>query len=208
MSRGRRALVLGGLALLLGSLAAADMAGREQALRRSLGPAVPVVVARARIAPGGTIGERSLALRRVPARYAPAGSFRDAAEVVGARAGVAIPAGADLQPALLAGAGEPAPPRAGERIARVVAVGAARELPPGALADLLITTDGPGGEPRTRLALRGAEVISSAAAPRADSGDVAGLPRVALALRVTLRQAIALVEAQNGARELRALSQP
>jgi pilus assembly protein CpaB len=184
------------------------MQGREQALQRRLGPEAAVVVAGAPIAPGATIRERSLAVRRVPARYAPTGGFRDPAEVVGARAGVAIPAGADLQPALLASAGEPAPARAGERVARVVAVGAARELPPGALADLLITTDGPGGEPRTRLALRGAEVISSAPAPRADSGDAAGLPRVALALRVTLRQAIALVQAQNGARELRALPQP
>lgn len=208
MSRGRRSLILGGLALLIGSLAAADMAGRERALRESLGPLVPVVVAHSQIASGTTIGERSLALRRMPARYVPAGAFRDTAEVVGARAGVAIPAGADLQSALLAAAGEAAPPRPGERVARVVAVGAARELPPGSLADLLITTDGPGGEPRTRLALRGAEVISSAPAARSDSGDAAGLPRVALALRVTLAQAIEIVEAQNGARELRALPRP
>ena len=211
MTRGRRAAVLGGLALVLGSLAASDIAGREAALRRGLGPVVPVLVTRAELAQGAAISPRALAVRRTPERYAPAGAFGDPAEVVGARTGVAVPAGTDLQPALLAGAGEAgevAPARSGERVARIVAVGAARELQPGTLADLLITRDGPGGRARTRLALRAAEVLSAAPAPRAPEGDLAGLPRVALALRVTLAQAIELVEAQNGARELRALPRP
>ena len=64
--------------------------------------------------------------------------------------------------------------RPGERIARIVAVGAARELAPGTLTDILITRDGPGGAARTRLALRGAEVVASAPAPRAPEGDQAG----------------------------------
>lgn len=211
MTRARRALLLGGLAVVLGSLAAADMGGREAALRRALGPGVPVLVARSDIPLGAPIRASALALRRIPERYAPAAAFRDPAEVAGARAGVAIPAGTDLQPVLLAGAGRaggPAPTGPGERVARIVAVGAARELAPGTLTDVLITRDGPGGVARTRLALRGAEVLSSAPAPRAGEGDQSALPRVALALRVTLDQAIALVEAQNGARELRALPRP
>jgi len=210
MSGGRRAAVLGGLAVVLGSLAASDVSGREAALTRGLGPVVPVVVARAEIPAGAPIGAASLAVRRSPSRYAPARAFHDPAEVVGGRAGVQIPAGTDLQPALLAGAGaaSPATVRPGERIARIVAVGAARELAPGTLTDILITRDGPGGAARTHLALRAAEVVASAPAPRAPEGDQAGLPRAALALRVTLRQAIALVEAQNGARELRALPRP
>ncbi len=210
MSRGRRAAVLGGLAIVLGSLAASDVAGREAALRRGLGPIVPVLVARGDIRAGEPILARELAIRHAPARYAPASAFRAAAEVVGARAGVQIAAGTDLQPALLAGAqgAEATSVRPGERIARIVAVGAARELAPGTLTDVLITRDGPGGAARTRLALSGAEVVASAPAPRAPEGDQAGLPRAALALRVTLRQAIALVEAQNGARELRALPRP
>ena len=210
MSGGRRAAVLGGLAVVLGSLAASDVSGREAALRRGIGPIVPVVVVRAQIAAGAPIRASSLAVRRAPSRYAPVRSFHDPAEVVGGRAGVPIPPGTDLQPALLAGAGAASPQsvRAGERIARIVAVGAARELAPGTLTDILITRDGPGGSARTRLALRAAEVVASAPAPRAPEGDGAGLPRAALALRVTLRQAIALVEAQNGARELRALPRP
>ena len=90
----------------------------------------------------------------------------------------------------------------------MVVVGAASELEPGTLTDVLITTDGSAGAPRTRLALRGAEVVAAAPAPRIQEGDQAGLPRATVALRVTLRQAIALVEAQNGARELRALPRP
>ena len=41
MTRARRALLLGGLAVVLGSLAASDVAGREAALRRGAGPARP-----------------------------------------------------------------------------------------------------------------------------------------------------------------------
>ena len=210
MSTGRRAAVLGGLAVVLGSLAASDVSGREAALRRGLGPIVRVVVARAQIPAGAPVRAASLAVRRAPSRYAPSQTFHDPAEVVGARAGVSIPAGTDLQPALLAGASAASEVtvRPGERIARIVAVGVARELSPGTLTDVLITRDGPGGSARTRLALRAAEVVASAPAPRSPEGDQAGLPRVALALRVTLRQAIALVEAQNGARELRALPRP
>ena len=210
MSGGRRAAVLGGLAVVLGSLAASDVSGREAALRRGLGPIVRVVVARAQIPAGAPVRAASLAVRRAPSRYAPSQTFHDPAEVVGARAGVSIPAGTDLQPALLAGASAASEVtvRPGERIARIVAVGVARELSPGTLTDVLITRDGPGGSARTRLALRAAEVVASAPAPRSPEGDQAGLPRVALALRVTLRQAIALVEAQNGARELRALPRP
>lgn len=208
MTRARRAAVLGGLALVLGSLSASDVGRREAALRRAVGPVVPVLVARAAVPVGAVLRPRVLAVRRMPRRYAPAGSFADPAEVAGARAGVAIPAGADLQPALLASAASAALPRAGERVARVVAVGSSRELRPGSLADVLITRDGPSGSARTRLALCGAEVLSSAPAPRAADGEGPSLPRVTLALRVTLAQAIRLVEAQNDARELRALAHP
>ncbi|MDX6714872.1 MAG: pilus assembly protein CpaB, partial [Baekduia sp.] len=44
MTRRRRAALLLGLAFLLGALAASDVAGREAALQRSVGRAVPVVV--------------------------------------------------------------------------------------------------------------------------------------------------------------------
>ncbi|MCU0313567.1 MAG: SAF domain-containing protein [Solirubrobacteraceae bacterium] len=208
MSPRRRALVLGGLALLLGALAVSDVAGREAALRRSVGPLTAVLVAREPIARGAVVQAGALAVRRVPARYAPQGRFTAAAQVTGARTAVAIPPGADLHPALLAGAEEAlAAARPGERITRIIAVGSADELPPGTRADILITRDAGDGA-RTRLALAGAEVVGARAAPGLDAGEAAGLPRVALALRVTVRQAVLLTEAQADARELRALPRP
>ena len=77
MSRRRRAFALAGLALVLGALAASDVAGREAALQRRLGPAVPVVVARANLPADRLIRVSDLAVRHVPARYAPAASFSD-----------------------------------------------------------------------------------------------------------------------------------
>jgi len=213
VSRRRRALLLGGLSLLLGALAAADVAGREAALDARLGPAIAVVVARTAIAPGARIERRDLAVRLVPERYAPRGAFGAPAEVAGARAAVALPAGTDLGPAALAGT-RPGPAGAlvgappGERIARIVAVGAASELPAGSRADILVTREGVDGGAVTRVALRDVEVVGARPAEAVPEGSGTGLPRVGLALRVTVRQAVFLVEAQATARELRALPRP
>ncbi len=213
MSRRRRAAVLGGLSLVLGALAASDMAGREAALDARLGPAVGVVVARAPIARGARIERRDLAVRLVPARFAPREAFGAPAEVAGARAQVTVAAGTDLSPAVLAGA-EPGPAGAlvgagpQERVTRIVAVGAAAELPAGSRTDLLVTRDAPGGGAVTRLALRDVEVVGASPASAIPEGSGAGLPRVALALRVTVRQAVFLAQAQSSARELRALPRP
>ena len=213
MTRRRRAAVLIGLALILGALAASDVAGREAALRREVGPAVPVLVARSAIPAGRRIGPRSLAVRRVPARYAPAGALRAPAEAVGLRAAVAIAAGADLDLAMLDDGSRDALPagpvlRPGERVAQVVAVGALEATPPGARVDVLVTREGSGGERggSTTLALEDVEVLAAGAAPQAGAAaNDSGLPRVALELRVSVRQAVYLAAAQSFARELRVL---
>src|SRR3954449_13130777 len=75
MSRRRRGLLLAGLALLLGGLAASDVAGREAALDRRLGPSVEVVVAREALSAGERLTAARLAVRRVPARFAPRAGF-------------------------------------------------------------------------------------------------------------------------------------
>jgi pilus assembly protein CpaB len=209
MTRRRRAAALLGLALLLGALAASDVAGREAALRRGLGPAVPVVVARSEIPAGGRLVARRLAVRRVPARYAPAGAFRGVEELGGLRAAVAIPAGADLEPALVSdgtgGAAAGAPVRPGERVAQIVATGAPELIAPGGRVDVVVTRERGGGGPgATTLALEDVEVLAAAPATAAEA-DAQGGPRVALSLRVTLRQAVYLAAAQSFARELRVL---
>lgn len=210
MTPGRRAAALGGLALLLGGVAASDVHEREAAVRRSLGPLVPVLVASSPIPAGATIRRGRLAVRRVPARFAPRGAFRRAVEVEGARAGVSIARGTDLVPALLAtgrASGSPASLSPGERIARVLVVGASDELRPGGRADVLVS-GAPGGA--TRVLLAGARILASrpAASPAGADGPSSELPHAILALRVALREAIALAEAQNGSGELRALARP
>ena len=96
MSRRRRGALLAGLALLLGGLAASDVAGREAALRRELGPLVDVVVAREPLAAGSRLTAARLGVRRVPARFAPRGGFASAEALDGLRVRAAVPAGTDV----------------------------------------------------------------------------------------------------------------
>jgi pilus assembly protein CpaB len=215
MTRRRRAAALLGLALLLGVLAASDVAGREAALRRELGPTVAVVVVRAPLRAGERITRASLAVREVPVRYAPPGALRDPAAAVGQRAAVAIAERTDLAASLLAVSAAGAAPRRpvlrrGERALDLVAVGAADAVVAGARVDVLVTDDGRGGVPGlTRLALADAEVLAARPSPTAGEPEAAGgLPRVLVTLRVTVRQAVALTAAAAAARQVRLLPRP
>jgi pilus assembly protein CpaB len=204
VTRRRRALVLAGLALALGGLAAADVTGREAALQRRLGGPVDVVVARDPIAAGARVRPRDLAVRRVPRRFAPGGAVASPAALLGLRAAVDVPAGTDLTVGMVGdgdGDGEPGPGgppvRRGERVADVVAQGSAELVAAGGRVDVLVTQEPRPGRPgATVLALEDVEVLSA---------RPAGAGRVAVALRVTVRQAIYLAAAQAFARELRLL---
>jgi pilus assembly protein CpaB len=199
VSRRRRAFALAGLALVLGALAASDVAGREAALQRRLGPAVPVVVARADLPAGRIVRESDLAIRRVPARYAPAASFSDPSQAAGLRTAAAVVHGTDLAPALLAtGDGaDGATLRPGERVADLVAAGPPKLVRAGGRVDVLVTRAG-----AARLALEDVEVL--AASPAGDDSS-SGARKVAVSLRVTVRQAVYLAAAQSFAREIRVL---
>lgn len=209
MTRRRRAAVLLGLALLLGGLAASDVAGREAALRRALGPTVPVVVARTAIAPGTPLDARRLAVRRVPARFAPSAAYASPAALAGTRAATAVSAGEDLSPSAVDdGTAAPgAPVRAGERVADLVARGPAALIRAGGRVDVLVTRERGDGTGTTSVALEDAEVLAARAVPGDDDTTTAtGLrDRVAVSLRVTARQAVYLVAAESFARELRLL---
>ena len=212
MTRRRRALLLGGLALVLGGLAASNVAGREAALERRIGGLVDVVVAREPIAAGARIRASMLAIRRVPRRFAPAGTTGLPQALVGRRTSVDVPADADLTAGMIGGdgAGPAGPPvQRGERIANVTALGSPELIVPGSRVDVLVTSepaDGAAGE--AVLALEDVEVVAAAAASAGDaaaaSKSTAG-PRVVASLRVTLRQAVYLAAAQDFARELRLL---
>ena len=199
MTKRRRSLLLLGLALLLGTLAASDVAGREAALEARLGPTVPVVVARAALDAGKPIAARQLTVRQVPQRFAPQDAYASPQQLAGQRPAAAIPAGADVTAAALAqdASAVGAPVRRGERIADVVATGSAELITAGTRVDVLVTR-----ERQSRLALEDVEVLQAAPA-EADQSSAA--PRITASLRVTLRQAVYLAAAQSFARELRLL---
>jgi pilus assembly protein CpaB len=214
VTRRRRAAALLGLALLLGVLAASDVAGREAALRRQLGPTVAVVVVRTPLRAGERIARAALAVREVPERYAPPGALRDPQAAVGQRAAVAIAERTDLAASLLA-VPEAAAPRGpvlrrGERALDLVAVGAADAVVAGAHVDVVVTYDGRAGAPGpTRLAQADVEVLGARAPPTADAPESAGgLPRLVATLRVTVGQAVALTAAAAAARQVRLLPRP
>jgi pilus assembly protein CpaB len=196
MTRRRRAAVLLALAAALGLLSSAHMSRREAALRAQLGPLTEVVVARSDLAAGASVELDDLAVRRLPARYAPAGEPTFAAALAGHRLAVPVPAGAAVTPELL----QRAPPtpeslvRRGERAVEVVASGSVET---GARVDVVITTD-----KRTQLALQNVEVIRARPAPaKEDTG-----PRVTATLRVSAEDAVYLVAAQSFARDVRLLA--
>ncbi len=200
MTRRRRALLLLGLALALGGLAATDVSRRERAVEAQLGPLTDVVVARRPLAAGRTIRLEDLAIRRLPARYAPAGASAYAGELAGRRLAVPVPAGGPVTPALLARA--PVTPAAavatGQRALELVATGSAA---PGVRVDVVVTSDRrAGASGRARLALENLEVLATRPAPAKD-----GAPRVAATLRVTPAQAVYLTAAQSFASDIRLL---
>lgn len=202
MSRRRRALLMVGLAVVLAAFAAADVQRRERALHAAVGPRTTVVVAARPLPAGEPLTAERLTVRALPRRYAPRDAAEQPEQLIGLRPRVTIPAGHDVAPSILDDGG-PGVLRAGERIAEIVAIGDARTVRPGVRVDVLVTRDAGRSAGSTRLALEDAEVVDVSPAP-ADGGDTAGR-RIAIGLRVTIRQAVYLAAAQNFATELRVL---
>ena len=199
MSRRRRAALLLGLALVLGALAASDVARREAALREQVGPTVEVLVASGPLSAGRPLEPGDIAVRRVPERFASAGVVVPEL-LVGQRLAVAVPAGAPLDDHLLErtapGAGSLI--RRGERAAEVVGRASPELVVAGAHLDVVVTR-----ERRAELALEDVEVLATRpvrAAEREGEG-----PQVAATLRVTVAQAVYLAAASAYANEIRLL---
>jgi pilus assembly protein CpaB len=195
VSRRRRAALLLGLALVLGALAASDVARRERALREQAGPAVETLVASAPLAAGRRIEPGDLAVRRVPERFAP-GAVAVPDLLVGRRLAVDVPAGAPLDVHLLERAALAAGPviRRGERAAEVVARGSPELVLDGVRVDVVVTR-----ERSTELALEDVEVLAARPAREGEGRQVAAT------LRVTVPQAVYLAAASTYATEIRLL---
>lgn len=199
MSRRRRGVLLVGLAIVLGALAAADVGRREAALDARLAPMVPVLVAGADLRAGDTLAPARLDVQQVPRRWAPQGAASAPGEVAGATLAVDLPAGAYVTAMDLATDGAATGPvAAGERAVEILATGSTELIEAGARVDVLVTRDDTG----TRLALQDVEVLDARGAPPATQGAV---ERVSATLRVTVRQAVYLTAAQSFASDLRLL---
>jgi pilus assembly protein CpaB len=217
-SRRRRGAVLLALALAAGGLASSRVERRERGIEAQVGSPVPVVVAAADLRQGQRIGEeqaaRALAVRQVPARYAPPDALAAPDEAVGATLAAPVAAGGYVTAAALAAPGdggdEPGSALApGQRAVQVAVTGADElaEAGPGALVDVLVTTERGEGSGRTYLALEAVELLSvrpGGGEPAA--GETADAAATTLAtLRVTLRQAVFLAAAESFARAIRLL---
>jgi pilus assembly protein CpaB len=214
MTRRRRGVLLLGLAAVCAGLAASLVNQYANDVSAQVGPLQPVVVAR-RDVPRGTlvtpaIARSALDQRRVPLRFAPPRSLRAPQEALGYRTLASIAMGDYVGEAQLGTPRRAPRPHGmqGGRLVEVAVTGArtlAGALRPGALVDVLVTTDGDSGSPRTYLALQRVQLIdfreSSGTAAR-DGADATAT------VRVTLRQAVTLIAAQNFAREVRVVARP
>lgn len=206
MSHRRRALGLLGLALVLGGLAASDVSRREAALARQLEPLVDVVVAQRPLPAGRRLRVEDLGLVRMPQRYAPVDRAEAAELLVGERLAIAVaPRGFVTEGHLDLEVPTVDPVGRGERAVAVVALAEPGSIQPGVRVDVLVTREGEGGEAgRAELALQDVEVLAARPVP-SDDGAEDGLPRVAVTLRVRVRQAVYLAAAQSFARAVRLL---
>lgn len=203
MSRRRRGALLLGLALALGGLAASDVARREASMRSQLAPLVTVVTASRDLEPGHSLRASDLALRRVPARYAPIGAGAPPEELLGRSLAAAVPRGGYV------GAGQiereavsaVAPVRRGERAVEVAGLAPPELVGPGARIDVLALPERGAAE----VALEDVEVLGVKPADARDGGAGASPPRTIATLRVTVRQALYLASLETRPGELRLL---
>jgi pilus assembly protein CpaB len=215
--RRRRGLLLLSVGLASGGLAASQVHERERRAAEQLGPSVAVLVATRDLRAGVRIGPEAVALRSVPARFAPPDVLTSGARVLGARTAVPVAAGSYMNEGLFAGGERPEERglRRGQRAVTVeVAGGTVAGLAPGARVDVLVSTESGADGGRTSMPLAGAELVrldetTGNGYPDSDGDpDTPGGQAALATLRVSLRQAIYLTAADNFAREIRLLSRP
>jgi pilus assembly protein CpaB len=210
--RRRRAIVMLALALACGGFAASRVERRERQVEARVGAPVPVLVARTDLPAGARLGEPVLAVREVPARYAPPDALASPAEASGLRLGAGIAAGGYVTAGVLEsgpeGEGEGRHElRRRERAVEVAVAGgrAVGEAGPGARVDVVVTEEPRSGGGRSYLAMEDVEVLGLRPADEGEArAEKTGADTLAT-LRVTLRQAVFLAAANSFAREIRLL---
>jgi len=210
MSRRTRAIAFAVGALVAAIAAGAIADGYGDSVARGYGALRPVVVAAAQLPAGAvlvpTVAEKDLEVRRVPARFVPAGALRDPAEALGLAPAAAIPSGAYLLAAQLRPprTGAPGPRLAADRRPVQISVSGAEALavagasPVGSRVDVVITTEPrDGGAGRTYVAAAGVPLLGLGPSPE---GDATGIAEATLGL--TRAQALRLIAAESFARQV------
>ena len=222
MRRRVRAIAFGCAALACAALAAAMTGGYREDIQSELGPLRSVVVASVRIPAHQAIAakqiDKLLDVRRVPARFAPAGALAIPDQAAGRAPTAAIPAGTYVLAAQLREPGKHHPPKHHARLAPgskpvEISVTGAEALaaggadPVGARVDVVVTTEpGPGGgSGRTYIAAKDVRLLALAQSGDAGSNGYAtpdADPWTAT-LALTRSQALRLIQAENFARGVR-----
>jgi Flp pilus assembly protein CpaB len=217
MSRRRRAIAFGAVALVCAGLAAAVAGGYGRSVTQQLGELRTVVVAGEDLPAGRRLtpraSRRMLEVRRVPERFAPPGALASPAEAIGRAPAARIESGDYVVASQLE------LPRSRDRDQPALASGTSpieiQVTGAGPLAaaggngrvDVVVTTEpGPGGGGRTYIAAEGVELLALAEGGDSEPDPAlgAGTARSYLAtLAVSRPQALRLIEAQNFAREVR-----
>jgi pilus assembly protein CpaB len=212
----RRGLLLLCFALVCGGLAASQVRERERRAEVAVGPLVPVVVAERELAADQRLGAGELAVRRMPARFAPPDALAAPGQLAGARTAVPVAAGGLVTAGMIAGSGSgDGPLRAGQRALELGVAGgsALAGAQPGARVDVLVSLQGDQGGGRTFVALEDVELLGLRAAGGEElaaggTEAAAGAPSALATLRVSARQAVYLAAAANFAQEVRLLVRP
>jgi Flp pilus assembly protein CpaB len=200
-------------AIVAGGLGIALVRGYSASVSESYGRLRPVLVANSALAAGKLLSPRlaarSLEVRQVPVRFAPAGALVRVSDAIGYEVSVALAAGSYVTASALRSPGESRRRSPGVGRGRVpveISVSGASAVPgPGVRVDVLVTREAEvGNAGRTEVVATRVPLLA-VAGPDA-SGAVPGLTRVVLA--VPRSQAIELVDAEAFARRITILRRP
>jgi Flp pilus assembly protein CpaB len=174
MNRRARALAFLLVALLAAALAAAIADGYGSSVARGYGPLRPVAVVGTAVPAGRPLGAddvaTALGIRRVPARFVPAGALRNPAEAIGLAPAADLPAGSYLLAGQLRSPGDR--PRRRPRLGRgrhpveILVSGAEALLAVGPIGgdsrvDVVVTSEPAGSGPgHTYVACYGVAVVA------------------------------------------------
>ena len=215
MSRRARAAAFGAAAVACALLAVKVATGYRASVDAQFGELRPVVVAVADLPAGQPIdpaaAKAALAVRRVPARFAPPGAVRRPEDALGRAPGTTVPAGTYLIDAQLQVPAPESPPAAaagrGRRPLQVAVAGAEALLvggasPEGGRVDVVVASQsGLGSGSRTEVAAEGVRLLALNPGKGAGEGWTA-------TLAVTREQALELIEAEAASRQIRLLPEP